>query len=1260
MKRNNRGFTLIELLGVITIIGIVSVLSIVAVTRLIDKSRKEQLSSQKKTIQMAAESYLQANRSFLPKSIGDTTILKIKTLRETKYLKEDIYDSKGNPCMGDDSQVIVYEETTSKFKYDVRLYCGNEKAPEEEKKPGPSISVLYYSKDPNTGDDIDIRGNEDLLSKVSDPRYKITIKGCDNNSTSDECMIEGYTYSITVGGKEVFSSGTVSANKEKKIIIAGDNNSAGASGKLSDYIDIIGKNDVVIYVIARNAAGVVTEDISSMGRSSTIGGDKDKTNAVYQDKNDPVCDPHPNGEPGENEWISKATGEASRTISIGCKDDGESGCVRDSYTKTWLTSKYNEIETDTIKIKDNAKHEVNCPVRVNIDVVSPEVNITAYRKGVNTTNILKNSSSFNPSSKISKGEITINYSDYNELVSNTWMNKSNFPQGVEYNASISDGFIKGYTWEVNAPGQQNFNGSLSKNNTDGSSGNLSNCTKNSPCNVKVGFKGEGFRYGVLTITDKAGNKVVYKIYAKLDRTNPKNASVNNPNGSGWVNSSRNDYSLTLTASDDMSGLKKWRYRSSSSNNYTDYPNSGVSPFKTSSFVQEGINNFEFSVCDNADNCFESVKSTVKIDNTAPILMNVKGYYVNSDGSVNRNRVYDNSWVNTNSIYTEATGADDPLSGVDVYKYSVSGATTKGLTNGTSSGANFKVVNEGITTVNYIVCDKAGNCSSNVKYEVKLDRSSPICASISPKRTTWGKEDVAITINCTDKVSGCIETTKKRNYNSTILSDYVMIEDLAHNQTKCDYNVYLDKTVPDCKKITGAVGANTNWTSSDRSVTVECDDSHSGCVKPTYPRTHTTTTGQFTERIYDKVGNYKDCKYYVNVDKTKPECGTATGVSTNWRNSLPAITQPCIDRHSGCVQPSYIYDLEGSIKTYAQRIYDKVGNYNDCPLNIYYDNIPPDCGTATWNTKTKKVTVNCGDYGGSGCVQATYEAPFTSLNDLVEIKIKDKAGNEKVCGLEANKAILTYKNNGGSGCTSKTVEKGKTWGTLCTPTRSGYNFGGWYRKGTQVTKGTVATGNMTVKAKWYKKKFSIDIYYWAAGKDSNCKKNHKEDRFSGTRFNNKPHRVFTFKKYAITCNHDVKKMGKTYEYYVTDIKQTEPHNFDGDDTTGIFYANNDSGVAACKAGSNSFVTDVCYSENGSGNYDSHTHEDIGSGNKRTEFHGYWFFTKTAQEPFPTFKKGWYHSRGKKEIRYTKSNRNTEDTRKAAAKESCEIVKSYYID
>lgn len=77
-----KGFTMIELLAAIVILGILSVTAIVAVTRLTEKARKEDERQYEQTLKMAAESYMQANPSELPKVIGETTFVTAKELKE--------------------------------------------------------------------------------------------------------------------------------------------------------------------------------------------------------------------------------------------------------------------------------------------------------------------------------------------------------------------------------------------------------------------------------------------------------------------------------------------------------------------------------------------------------------------------------------------------------------------------------------------------------------------------------------------------------------------------------------------------------------------------------------------------------------------------------------------------------------------------------------------------------------------------------------------------------------------------------------------------------------------------------------------------------------------------------------------------------------------------------------------------------------------------------------------------------------------------
>lgn len=81
--------------------------------------------------------------------------------------------------------------------------------------------------------------------------------------------------------------------------------------------------------------------------------------------------------------------------------------------------------------------------------------------------------------------------------------------------------------------------------------------------------------------------------------------------------------------------------------------------------------------------------------------------------------------------------------------------------------------------------------------------------------------------------------------------------------------------------------------------------------------------------------------------------------------------------------------------------------------------------------------------------------------------------------------LTYDNQGGSGCTSKISILGGKWGTLCTPTKSGYTFGGWYTEtggsGDKLESSSTVTGDLTAYAYWLGKPvFTCDssAYSWS--------------------------------------------------------------------------------------------------------------------------------------------------------------------------------------
>ena len=146
-------------------------------------------------------------------------------------------------------------------------------------------------------------------------------------------------------------------------------------------------------------------------------------------------------------------------------------------------------------------------------------------------------------------------------------------------------------------------------------------------------------------------------------------------------------------------------------------------------------------------------------------------------------------------------------------------------------------------------------------------------------------------------------------------------------------------------------------------------------------------------------------------------------------------------------------------------------------------------TAHWITSTKTLTYNnqngsgCtstnGEYGeawGTLCVPTrtnyTFSGWFTQPDGGGE-QVKSSStvyGNLTVYAKWSHiNFTLTYDNQGGSGCTSKTGVFGNTWGTLCEPSRSGYTFQGWYSSpngnGDEIKSNSTVNGDLTAHAYW---------------------------------------------------------------------------------------------------------------------------------------------------------------------------------------------------
>lgn len=1002
IKISNKGFTLVELLAVIVIIGILLAVSITAIVHFIDRAKDEQKKNQEKTLAMAAENYLQDNRGQLPKSIGETTTIPISILKEYKYITEDIKNGSNESCM-ENSYVTVYKESKTKYIYKAHLYCGKEKVPEEETKAKPTIKIDFVDGEGNSiSDDVSV------LEKVAEAKFVIEFGG--GKKDDNKIAIDGYSYSIMtkVQGestlREVYSSGTLSANRATDIVVNRDNN-------LKDYIDISKQTTVAIKATVRNVDGGVNDKIEF------IGAEDGQAEVIYHDKKPPTCVANQTkGAASENDWININSSNKERKITVVCKDGSGSGCVRSTFTKTWDGTESHEF--DNIQIKDNAGNVANCKVRVNIDVEYPIIGLEAYALNTNGAktgnNILIGG---NSTSLSNNGSATIGTNQYNNLI-NGYMNSANFPGGVMYKVNFTDGVaLKNWTWKVNKKGIKNTtdaNYQITGDLEEFDSGTCSGTT----CTVNVKFTADGLRKGVLTVYDKAGNKAVYTIYANLDKKAPNAPTIiNSTTGTSEGVWTKSNVTLNLSSSDALSGIKDYYYTYKSNATAAEWivlnGGTGKTSFTTEAWKAERNSTTYIRVCDNAENCSTNSNTEIKIDRTAPTDPTLKGCKrTTTDGITScsgKTSITSNKWYNDYATVV-ASGSTDTGSGVGYYLLTTTGANE----NVTDLKQSYRNVNaQGESTISFKACDNVGNCSASKSFKIKLDRTNPPKPTfVNPTNGNWTGSDFSLKITGSDSMSGVGRFYYTYNQNAT-------------NQNAATY----------CANPSSCTNARETWKM------FEGDDAKNdnGISTMTFDsgKFHANANTARNEKVYlqvcDIAGNCStNNETVIKIDKIKPQTPTIDNPKLNvWTNSNFKLTIHSKDNESGLSNYQYTYssgassvgsdaetqwkiDNYSTSNTYVstdfvasrnQNVYwracDNVGNCSEKDsTKIMIDKNDPTCTVSKTNTNTTSgvtVKVSCSDGDGIGCDTSRGDyGTHTDVKSSKTYKVYDKLGNSGTC------------------------------------------------------------------------------------------------------------------------------------------------------------------------------------------------------------------------------------------------------------------------
>ena len=924
---NKRGFTLIELIAVIFIMGIMLILALPQVSKIQQANKNKKYETYEKSIERGAKLYTDSNAKdmFGNNNSGCVTI-PYSALKSSNVIKD--FGDNDIICSVDSESYVQIRKINDDYRYDVALTCRQDG---EVVYQETVDNTFTCTNSPDT-EVPEIEANPSSKDWVRPQDLEITIKISDESGLNRNTSIKYYW--VKTSGEKVGKEYTHNYNNKKGV--------TKVSYKIpkKNIIDTTGQYYLVVEPYRTTTAN---------GVQDVLGNDRitEERFGIYKiDNTKPSCGVA-DGE--KTKWTN-----TDFTITQHCSD-GESGCVKESYSKKFTES----TTTHTFTIKDKAGNTNKCKVNVYLDKDKPTCGKT---KGESTewTNKDRTISveceekefskckkdvfevTFSTDGKKDNIEIQDNAGNKTQCSVNKYIDKtppkcptisSTTPAGkwtnkdITYTFKFTDDTAK-YIWY-----------------TKTGDNDWKEWSTNKPSVTQKSITAEGYRKVGVRVYDAVGNHQLCGTDAtyNIDKSKPTCGTASG-SSTTWINKDRY---ISQGCNDSLSGCS--------------------APTFNKTFTTEGTTD-KISIADKAGN---SNTCTVNkyIDKTRPTL----GYKLTQDTT---GQPYKSGTWTRNGVFRDLYPADKGGSGVLETQYNLGGGWDH-----EPNLSNF-YIGEGNQTGRYRVKDNAGNYSDEVVLHFMIDWTAPNCVSSGGSSTaTIGP--VTITGICSDSNSGCtgnVSKTFTKDMNEWVSPGTV--RDHAGNTKECptqQVNINTRPNKPTIQNPTNEKWVNYNFaltvkTTSPSSIIGYWQYSYDNSSWTTYANSATNnfvTTNFERERnqlayirVCSKSGLCSDsASTYIRIDKTKPTLGykftkESDGqpyTSGTWTNSTIVRDLYPKDNASGVKDVQYNDsntgwhnepNLSGFKITEKDRISkyrarDNAGNYSDeVTMHYMIDQTPP--------------------------------------------------------------------------------------------------------------------------------------------------------------------------------------------------------------------------------------------------------------------------------------------------------------------------------